>query len=816
MPAPGNVMNESTKPLGQPKPMPAGPTPAPIAPPINNPALEAKPMEAPMAPPIENPALEAKPMAAPMQTQPMGAQPMGAQPMEAQPMGAPQKPMMEEGIPGEGGMGMAQPMPKPLDEPITDEVNDFSLEIGGDLGGGEMGGQMGGEMGGLGEEMGGLGDEMGGLGDEMGGGRGLDLGLEGDTVTIELPAEAADALQILMDALQGNIGDEMIDTTGDDLNGGDLGVEEITEDTVDENGENGESEIPGIFEDTDEENGGEEEIPGLSEESDDELIKESEPEEAEPMGEKPSAEKPSAEKPMEEKPTMKLVPVAETEENTKEAEARELDNLLYSMKTKTLKTTSSALDNVFEGLLQQAKIAAKTGSDVKKMEYKGATEGDKIKASPAQDAKGIGKVKDGGKIQHEETFTTNVKSKPDVPRAEATIGDEGSEMTVNESGDLPTVPHDSPAMAGEEHYRPEQGNVVDGNQGGAPMTSAAASKKEVKTAEVKTAKCKCGDPKCNCNCNGEDCSKPCWKKKKSSTDKETKTAEPTKEVSMKTAKTYTVASNHKYYDAFLKRLDAGNSEVKLQDGNTYAMNKDENKIVLTAKISEKIKESQTVSPKSVKDLQDDPDINQTSGPGQGKIHVDKTHSLAVDEKKPSEGMDEPSVPEAPNAGQLQREHDVTNKLDGPTIPAGGGSNPEYDQNEKNDPEKLDQTLGKENDIAAMASVSRDEAVKIAGQMLKANLISIDELPNKVNQLSKATPEILKDVENLIQKAQGTKGMQRQASADSVETPILQKTAGTQDDAKSDLKTNIQSLFRLEHRNRDHERYGQEQDHRLYQ
>ena len=282
---------------------------------------------------------------------------------------------------------------------------------------------------------------------------------------------------------------------------------------------------------------------------------------------------------------------------------------------------------------------------------------------------------------------------------------------------------------------------------------------------------------------------------------------------MKTASTvWTVSTGHQHYDALKKKADAGETVIKLQDNKTYNMIQDQsgNFVLIAQNNSKNIKESQTVTPNKVDSLEKDPDINQSSGPGKGKVKGDQTHSLAVTEQKPSEGMESPDVPEAPNAGQLTREHTVDNKLDGPEIPAGGGSNSEYDQNEKNDPEKLDQMLGKQNDLAAMAS--HDEAVKVAGQMLKANLITIDELPSKVTELSRATPEILRDYENMLRTASTTKGMQKQSSSDAVETAFVQRTAATEENT---LKNDIQSLFRLDGRNRDHERYANEQGNLRY-
>jgi len=523
--------------------------------------------------------------------------------------------------------------------------------------------------------------------------------------------------------------------------------------------------------------------------------------------------------------------------------------------------TKESLDNVLDGLLRQAtlaaetKIAAKTGGDIKKMDRKPATEGDKIKATPAQDSGGFGAVKDGGKIGHENSFTDGVESKPDVPRKAATMGDEGSEATVSESSDLPTVPHGSPAMAGEEHYRPEKGNMVDGNQS---AQTTASTKATVKTAGCKKCDsdtCGCGSAYCEQHCfkcknkeastktSGCECTSDSNCEGKCVSDCKCKSCSDSKQcgsVAENNMKQYKVATTHKYYSAFKTKLTHGSrgtkGTIKLEDGNTYDMSIDkDNNIILasktlrtckecgkalkfegasatcpscekSAKSSGEIKESQTVSPKVVKDLQDDPDINPSSGPGAGKTHGDTVHSLAVDEKKPSDGMSEPDVPAAPDDGRLKREHTVEKAKDGPEIPADGGMNPEYDNNEKNTPEKLDETLGKENDIAAMAS-QKNEAIKIAGQLLKLNHISTDELPSKVEELSNATPEILADYKKLLnQQATTTKGMQKQQAAGTVETPILQKTAATEETENS-LQQNIQSMFKLDERNRDHERHS---------
>lgn len=282
---------------------------------------------------------------------------------------------------------------------------------------------------------------------------------------------------------------------------------------------------------------------------------------------------------------------------------------------------------------------------------------------------------------------------------------------------------------------------------------------------------------------------------------------------MKTANVWTVPKGHQHYDALTKKAEAGQTEVKLQDGQTYNLIKNQKEEFVL--IAQNLKESQTVKTKHVKTYEDDPDINQDSGAGKGKVKKDETHSLGVDEKKPSEGMSEPSVPEAPDGGQLAREHTYDNKLEMPEIPAGGGSDADYDKVEKYDPEKQDEMLGKRNDVA-MASVSHGDATKLASRLMKANLLSVDDMPAKVDELVRGTPELLQSYEELLKNANTKKGMQKEASADAVETAVPNTTVSTPPPGEVDLKGDIQSLFRLDRRNRDYERYNQEQGNdRLY-
>lgn len=642
----------------------------------------------------------------------------------------------------------------PLDEPISiDAEPNLDIEIEGDLG----------DTDDTGPELGSPDENIEGMGDEPGN---LDIGLEGNVVT--LLQDIAEDLMQLTQALQGKVGDNMIDNTPEDES---LNVHDITENTV-------ESPLENMEENTEESPIEEEfDIPGVADETQGgDIVKESEPKEKPCSKMMPQNRGPKHLSPQHTEETSQ----SDSEEKENKEAATALNNLLYSMKPKTIKKASQALDDIFEGLMKQAALAKSAKEqDIKKVQYKNSSES-KIKEQPAQESKDIGKIQDGKAIGHEEPFKAD---KPNIPRGDSLLGDEGPEKKLDDK-DRPTVPHDAPLMEGEEHFEPEQGNVVDGNQGG---KKAKLQSKPIKTAQA--CKCKCGNPACKCNCGNPKCGNPCSGDKSKPCDK--KCAE---------TKNLVVNPGHRLYKVLTKKLADGTSNIKLTDGKTYVLSSDSKKnIVLSEKIVKNIKESQTISPRKVDTLVDDADLNAT-----GKTHVDKPHSLAVDEKKPTEGLNQPEVPEAPNAGQLSREHTYDNKLNGPTIPAGGGMNSEYDQNTKNTPEKTDELLGKVNDLGAKAE-TKELAVKVAGKLLKANKISIDDLSNKIDELSKkSTSEIFDEYDKAMKIAADSRGLlEKKASNESVENiGIVQKSKPNQ----INLSDQISDLWTLERRNKDHEKY----------
>lgn len=759
------------------------------------------------------------------------------------------KPMSMDTGPGmaqPGGAEMSQPMDMSTPKPMgmdTDIPSPMDLEVGsGDMGGMEEMGtddmvtdDMG--MDSLDSEMNPLDVPVTDIDD------GLDLGIEGETITISLPQEVIDAVKVLFDALQGHVDDQFVDDTED------VDVSDITEDTVDDgveedevsiledeeySSEGGDDEIS-IDDDDGDDDGGNgggdfsedddegESIPGLSDESDDDIVKESNPMESkqDTEGDKPMKSEhscPHCGKSMQDKSASSCPECNKT--HIKEASSNELDFMLTKMKKGTISNQSNALDSLIDGLVSQGAInkeAAKTSADIKKVERTSVSES-KIKETPAQNTEGIGTIQNKSSIGHEKPFTDGVANSPDVPRAAATIGEEGSEVTVNDKSDRPTVPNGSSPMEGEEHYKSEKGNQVDGNQGGGIGTSASNSK------QIKTASEGCDCPSsCSCNQNGS-CDGSCGCKTASKKKdmkymkdedknmcKDMKKEDGSKECG---TVSHTIKPTNKVYAQLTERIANGKDTVKLSDKKTYQMiTYAENILLIPVKNADTKKESQTVTPNKVDSLADDPDINNSSGPGAGKTHVDKSHSLGVDEKKPSEGVSDPSVPEAPNGGRLAREHTVEKATEGPEIPAGGGMNSEYDQNDKNEPEKLDKMLGKQNDIAAMAEV-RERATKIAGRMLKADLISIDDFPNKVEELSKASSQTLEDYEQMLKSASAKKGLQKEASG--IESPVVTSKSNATDDKENDLASSIQGMFRLDQRNKDFERFSkQEGNNRLF-
>ena len=89
-------------------------------------------------------------------------------------------------------------------------------------------------------------------------------------------------------------------------------------------------------------------------------------------------------------------------------------------------------------------------------------------------------------------------------------------------------------------------------------------------------------------------------------------------------------------------------------------------------------------------------------------------------------------------------------------------------------------------------------------MLKAKKITIDELPDKIAQLSNSTAEVLNDYENMLKEASTTKGLQKAAQG-STEMSFQQRSnPQAESSSTEDLQSKIQSFFKLDSQNRDYE------------
>lgn len=257
---------------------------------------------------------------------------------------------------------------------------------------------------------------------------------------------------------------------------------------------------------------------------------------------------------------------------------------------------------------------------------------------------------------------------------------------------------------------------------------------------------------------------------------------------------YKVTKAHVLYPKLKEKFASGTKTVKLNNGKNYSIAMNNDTIVL-AEISKKAGEKQLNRDPAA--VQKDPDI--------GKVMDDKVHSRSKDEKKPSEGVSEPEVPKSPDAGRLSREHTYDNNLNLPNIPAGDGVT-ERDTVEKYHPEKQEKIRGQVSNTDSSAAY--DEAVKIAGMMLKANKITAEELPSKILQLANAEPNVLNDYKKMLNTyAKTEKGMKKESSLDAVES-LVQNPSDTAED-RSELTNKLQSMFRLDRQNRDFENFKEE-------
>jgi len=605
-----------------------------------------------------------------------------------------------------------------------------------------------------------------------------ELGEGGISVKLDsLFDQISELVDVLKRAINADLGEGEFEDLGAEP---DLGVEEITDDTV---GDEGESEIIEIDE------GGEESEslpPEAEEEESGPPDLEDEVEEDKECGMAPAESKECEDKPMESdnsdsKECSDSKPMEESKSDEKdktcptcgqtvcacttpasaeqqEKIAAQLDQELMRMKQGTITTENAGTSRLFDALMKSAKVE---GDGEKEFKYIPLKE-KKPPVKPAQDAEDVGKVKDGKTIGDEDKFTDGVEDGFDAPRAQATIGREDASNTVSE--EPPSVPQGSSKLDGEKDYDAGAA-VLDGNQGGGVQVTAE-EKEEVKTAETE--------------------------------EEETKTVE---------AKTYTVGPDHSLYPRLIEKTASGQDSVNLKDGYTYNIDVAENKTVTltrTAK-AEKTesleKEADMATVKRTKEVEDLPNIDNTSG--------NETHPRAVTEEKPRAGLADPEVPTAPDDGRLSKEETSETPKDLPDVPVGGGMHPDYDKNKKNTPELQEDITGVDKATTLASTKDRKKAAQVAGLMLKAGRIETEDLETKIEELAKLEPGTLAAIEDSLKEASNAdnKGLQKEASG-VAETglPVVQASAKSESGSGSaeNLIEATQSLFTLSERNSEHE------------
>jgi len=240
---------------------------------------------------------------------------------------------------------------------------------------------------------------------------------------------------------------------------------------------------------------------------------------------------------------------------------------------------------------------------------------------------------------------------------------------------------------------------------------------------------------------------------------------------------------------------AGNSKAAKLDKQTVKtsgmVNDLANRIIKSA---EKVNEAKPVA--------DDEDVAPISK------NEDHPHTPEGSKIKPFESSDHAetdSVPEAGSGAYMGHEEESIGAVPKapehqPDIPSGGGSNANYDKNDKYSPEKQENIKGTViagGDEESLAT-RRAEAIKVAARMLQAQMIKADAMPAKVAELERYEVPQIQDFERamfgVVEKGLDT-------VARGTEKPLVISESSNRRDAGMELTAQIQSLFRLDGENR---------------
>jgi hypothetical protein len=213
----------------------------------------------------------------------------------------------------------------------------------------------------------------------------------------------------------------------------------------------------------------------------------------------------------------------------------------------------------------------------------------------------------------------------------------------------------------------------------------------------------------------------------------------------------------------------------------------------------KIAEEKTL--KAPAQLKEDSDI--------GTVSNNKDHSNTPEGMKitPFAEGESPEVPEAGNGAFMGHEEESIGEIpkspkNHPKFPAGGGKNPKYDRNEKNNPEKQDHDKGTviaSRDEESLAA-RRKAAEKLAGKMIEKGIITAGQISTKIAELSRYQIEQIADYEKSLFGVTAKKGLD--AVSQGAQTPlVIHANKNGKNDAAVELKDKLQSLFSLDRDNR---------------
>jgi len=249
---------------------------------------------------------------------------------------------------------------------------------------------------------------------------------------------------------------------------------------------------------------------------------------------------------------------------------------------------------------------------------------------------------------------------------------------------------------------------------------------------------------------------------------------------------YTAEKGHE----FTGGLDgAGNSKAANRSGTLKTSDYTSDLAERLVSVATKVEEAKPVS--------DDEDVKPISN---NKDHSNTPEGSKITPFEESDNAEVNSVPEGDSKAFMGHEQESIGDVPKapkhqPDIPTGGGSNSDYDKNEKNNPEKQEKIKGTviagSNEESLTAQ--RNKAITVAARMLQADIITADQMPSKISELAQYNTDQISDIEKamfgVVQKGLDT-------VAQGTEKPLIIAESSNKRDKNAELSDRIQGLFSL--------------------